>query len=73
MLKYITNFFTRLLAYSGDLTEGPFWCKFYLFAKWARACETWKLEVFPDRETNPEDFDKLEGYNPKRPRNTAPK
>ena len=24
MLEYITNFFTRLLAYSGDLTEGPF-------------------------------------------------
>ena len=24
MLKYITNFFTRLLAYSGDLTEGLF-------------------------------------------------
>ena len=35
MLKYITNFFTRLLAYSGDLTEGPFWCKFYLCAKCA--------------------------------------
>ena len=42
MLKYITNFFTRLLAYSGDLTEGPFWCKFYLFAKCARVYETWK-------------------------------
>ena len=42
MLEYITNFFTRVLAYSGDLTEGPFWCKFYLFAKWARAYETWK-------------------------------
>ena len=24
MLEYITNFSTRLLAYSGDLTEGPF-------------------------------------------------
>ena len=35
MLEYITNFFTRLLAYSGDLTEGPFWCKFYIFAKCA--------------------------------------
>ena len=42
MLEYIINFFTRLLAYSGDLTEGPFWCKFYLFAKCARAYETWK-------------------------------
>ena len=42
MLEYITNFFTRLLAYSGDLTEGPFWCKFYLFAECARAYETWK-------------------------------
>ena len=42
MLEYITNFFTRLLAYSGDLTGGPFWCNFYLFAKCARAYETWK-------------------------------
>ena len=25
-------------------------------------------EAFPDRETNPTDFDKLEGYNPNRPR-----
>ena len=25
MLEYITNFFTRLLAYSGDLTEGLFY------------------------------------------------
>ena len=30
-------------------------------------------EAFPDRETNPTDLDKLEGYNPKRPRNSAPK
>ena len=39
--NYITNFFTRLLAYFGDLTEGLFLCKFYL-AKCARAYETWK-------------------------------
>ena len=30
---YITNFFTRIIAYSGDflrkVIEGPFWCKFY--------------------------------------------
>ena len=25
-------------------------------------------EAFPDRETNPTDFDKLEEYNPNRPR-----
>ena len=30
-------------------------------------------EAFPDRETNPTDFDKLEGYNPKRPRTCSPK
>ena len=31
-------------------------------------------EAFQARETNPADFDKLEGYNPKRPKEThAPK
>ena len=30
-------------------------------------------EAFPDRETNPTDFDKLEGYNPNRPRICSPK
>ena len=30
-------------------------------------------EAFPDRETNPTDFDKLEGYYPKRPRTCSPK
>ena len=40
MLQYITNFFTRLLAYSGDLTEGPFWCKFYRFA-----CRVYLLKI----------------------------
>ena len=30
-------------------------------------------EASPGRETNPVDFDKLEGYKPKRPRNTAPR
>ena len=30
-------------------------------------------EAFPARETNPADFDKLEGYNPKRPKVVAPK
>ena len=32
MLSSITNFFTRSLAYSGDLTEGPFYvnCIFLL-------------------------------------------
>ena len=30
-------------------------------------------EAFPARETNPEDFDKLEGYNPKRPKVDMPK
>ena len=30
-------------------------------------------EAFPDRETNPTDFDKLEGYNPKRPRTCSAK
>ena len=30
-------------------------------------------EAFPARETNPADFDKLEGYNPKRPKVDAPK
>ena len=29
-------------------------------------------EAFPDRETNPTDFDKLEGYNPNRPRICSP-
>ena len=29
-------------------------------------------EAFPDRKTNPEDFDKLEGCNPKRPRICSP-
>ena len=30
-------------------------------------------EAFPDRETNPTDFDKLEGYNPNRPRICSPR
>ena len=30
-------------------------------------------EAFPDRQTNPTDFDKLEGYNPNRPRICSPK
>ena len=30
-------------------------------------------EAFPDRETNPTNFGKLEGYNPKRPRTCSPK
>ena len=35
-------FFTQLLAYSGDLTQGLFLYKCYLFAKCARAyAETW--------------------------------
>ena len=30
-------------------------------------------EAFPGRKTNPADFDKLEGCNPKRPRVCSPK
>ena len=30
-------------------------------------------EAFPGRKTNPADFDKLEGCNPKRPRICSPK
>ncbi|CAH3144707.1 unnamed protein product [Porites lobata] len=30
-------------------------------------------EAFPDRETNPTDFDKLEEYNPNTPRIRSPK
>ena len=30
-------------------------------------------EAVPDRETNPTDFDKLEGYNPNRPRIRSPR
>ena len=30
-------------------------------------------EAFPDRETNPTDFDKLEGCNPNGPRICSPK
>ena len=37
MLQYITNFFTRLLAYSGDLTEGLF-SKAYHFLKILANC-----------------------------------
>ena len=31
MLYYITNFFSRLLAYSGDLTEGSFFMQILSF------------------------------------------
>ena len=37
------------------------------------AADTETNEAFPDRKTNPADFDKLEGCNPKWPRICSPK
>ena len=37
------------------------------------APDTETNEAFPDGETDPTDFDKFEGYNPKRPRTRSPK
>ena len=64
MLSFNTTFSTKL-----ELQR-----KINMPGSWNRiAADIETNEAFPDRETNPTDFDNLEGYNPNRPRICSPK